>query len=762
MVRPKRKSQVPCNDEVPKDSKTGAKKKPQLSKVLRRQRELDIPIKSLPPSKIRRNVKQGKEKMKFSEIRSAFSTYAKDASESLKTNAIKLVTKKKSIPAMKQKSRNTTTTHGDSEEEISDVLISNDECRVSAENCHDGQSASHCNKNAETNAEEYTSPESLLISPSDENTTDDTSYVDNMSGRREVFQEEYEKYAETFLNIKNVIKSQRRSNLPDVVVVPTEENKALVGFNENINLYGSAAIKVMKGVASVLGSVLSSKALEVTFYSPLYDPALVIKSTVSKSHETDIKTEQNAIQKILKDACFDQRSEIERLLACSTVLELSGLKKSHTYPKYKNFFDAPENVSYNELCKGCFLVEPNCVIIEYPGYQLACKEILPQAEMMKKQSLSNNTVVVTVGSKGAGKSTFNMYLTNCLLNHYELVNYIDCDIGQPEFTISGCISVIHVTTPILGPSFTHLQNPHFSTYYGAVNASHDVDRYVECVKTVLQHVKPGFPIVVNTMGWIKDVGMNLLAHILCMIQPSHVVQLSSRREDREARAHLITQDYVNQFDTMKFTAASPVSDYQHFWIKTDIPKSNLAIVNPADKRLLRTFSYFSQVQMDCALRDFHKTDDVLSLQTLCSLKPFVVYVKDVLLCVCHETGVLRRHALSVFNCSIVSLSTVSKKHFEEHSGKEYLEPTPTSKCYGFGIVRGVDPHKHALYVISNLAQETLMKINCLSVGSLTIPEALYNVDEAKSTDVTTVPYAVDDFPFHITGSNKFRSYKIFK
>lgn len=817
-VTSKMKVEPPSKNKAQRDQKKGAQKKALLGKVQKRQKELDSPIKSSPSLNSKQKVRQRKEKLKFSEVRSAFATYAKDASASPSTDTMRHLTKIRSSERGRT-SRGSLSTYDNniSKDNCTDVLSSkrkfDERSSLSEEDSHGAQSSMTCSaltghsddneKNSdasfrspenlifltshtisqleslENNSEHglhpnddksdntsFTSPEnhanSLSVAPSQLETLDSLSeYEANEEILHPNFQEECDKYAETFLNFKNVVKPQRLSNLPEVVVVPIEENddQALVGFNENINLYGCATIKVMKGIVSVLGSLLSSEASEVTFYSPLCDPALVIKTQSSKESESDI--EQNMIQKLLKDALSEHAAEIENLLACSTVIHLSGLKESHIYPKYKHFFEVPpKNVMWNELCKGCFLVGPNCVFIDFPGYHLACEEILPPAEMINDQSLSNSTAVVTVGSKGAGKSTFNRYLINCMLNHYELVNYIDCDIGQPEFTISGCISVNHVTSPILGPPFTHLRNPHFSTFYGAVTASNDVDRYIESVKNVLLHVKPGYPIVVNTMGWIKDVGMNLLADVIRMIQPSYVVQLSSRKEVRAAP--LITRDYVDQFDSLKFITIPQAQDYKHFWIKTDLPTSNLASANPADRRLLRIFSYFTRVQNDCALRDLDRSNEVLSLRTLCSLKPYIVFVKDVLLCVCHETGVLREHALSVFNCSIVSLSVVSKEHFKDHSMKKYLEPPPTSKCYGFGIVRGVDPHKQALYIISNLPQETLPKVNCLSIGSLNIPDALYNTDEARSTDTSTVPYAVDKFPFHITGSNRFRSYKIFK
>lgn len=63
------------------------------------------------------------------------------------------------------------------------------------------------------------------------------------------------------------------------------------------------------------------------------------------------------------------------------------------------------------------------------------------------------------GGKGVGKSTSLQYLVNRMFDKWPAVVVIDFDIGQPEFSIPGCMSVNLIQKPILGPYFNNLNEP---------------------------------------------------------------------------------------------------------------------------------------------------------------------------------------------------------------------------------------------------------------------------------------------------------------
>jgi polynucleotide 5'-hydroxyl-kinase GRC3/NOL9 len=58
-------------------------------------------------------------------------------------------------------------------------------------------------------------------------------------------------------------------------------------------------------------------------------------------------------------------------------------------------------------------------------------------------------IIVIRGPKNCGKTTFSRYLVNLLLTKWKKVAYFDIDVGQPEFTPPGLISLtnLHKVTP---------------------------------------------------------------------------------------------------------------------------------------------------------------------------------------------------------------------------------------------------------------------------------------------------------------------------
>jgi polynucleotide 5'-kinase involved in rRNA processing len=111
-----------------------------------------------------------------------------------------------------------------------------------------------------------------------------------------------------------------------------------------------------------------------------------------------------------------------------------------------------------------------------------------------------------------GKSTFIRYLINRSLNHinpnYKLT-YFDCDIGQCEFTIGGCLSYVNLQSPLLGPPCSHIQfnpKPDCLLYYGLVSPQTSPIRYLQYINKLRQlwnknRNSKRSMIIINTMGW---------------------------------------------------------------------------------------------------------------------------------------------------------------------------------------------------------------------------------------------------------------------
>lgn len=140
--------------------------------------------------------------------------------------------------------------------------------------------------------------------------------------------------------------------------------------------------------------------------------------------------------------------------------------------------------------------------------------------------------IIAVGGKNTGKSTFNKCLVNSLLSgHSSEVLYVDLDIGQPEFGVPQTLAAYLLKAPVIGKGFLkcHTIDPYYSLVYGHCNVALDVIGYAKCVKALFDRLNAEseltpLPWVVNTMGYVRGVGLDLMHFILTQLRPTKVLQ----------------------------------------------------------------------------------------------------------------------------------------------------------------------------------------------------------------------------------------------
>ncbi|PRW58709.1 polynucleotide 5 -hydroxyl-kinase NOL9 [Chlorella sorokiniana] len=167
-------------------------------------------------------------------------------------------------------------------------------------------------------------------------------------------------------------------------------------------------------------------------------------------------------------------------------------------------------------------------------------------------------VIVVCGAKKVGKSTFARFLLNSLLARHGCVAYLDTDCGQPEFTAPGLVSLNLVTAPVLGPPHMHLRRPAAAFFVGDVSPANDPARYLQYVRELYRwYCRHGGaaaaeaagssgsgsgsqqqqqqqqqqlqlpPLVVNTHGWVKGMGYDVLVELLQGLPVSHMIQIAA-------------------------------------------------------------------------------------------------------------------------------------------------------------------------------------------------------------------------------------------
>ncbi|CAN1216427.1 Polynucleotide 5'-hydroxyl-kinase NOL9 [Linum perenne] len=313
---------------------------------------------------------------------------------------------------------------------------------------------------------------------------------------------------------------------------------------------------------------------------------------------------------------------------------------------------------------------------------------------------SNNSppIALICGAKNCGKTTFSRYLLNVLLRRYRKVGYLDTDVGQPEFTTPGFLSltVVDELTPDL--TIPCLKRPERCFFFGDTSSKRDPTSYMKNISALYDYYrkeyctydstesssKRGLPLIVNTPGWVKGVGYDILVDMLRYIAPTHVVKIdtSSTRKNLPAGKFWLDGDADLEVNLIEIFSANQDSFNRSVLVKKD---AHLL-------RDLRIMAYFRQ-----CFPDTLKVDTIKELaNALASHPPYQVPISSIkirhLYCQVPQAEVLYS-----LNATIV------------------------------GIVRGIDTVKGLLYIITPVTQITLSKVDLLLQGLIEIPTCLLQV-----------------------------------
>ncbi|KAM0811499.1 putative Polynucleotide 5'-hydroxyl-kinase GRC3 [Seiridium cardinale] len=169
------------------------------------------------------------------------------------------------------------------------------------------------------------------------------------------------------------------------------------------------------------------------------------------------------------------------------------------------------------------------------------REIETLVTTARTKSLS----VVVAGPKSAGKSTFGRLLANQLLTdtsdkkQSSGVAVLDLDPGQPEHGPPGQISLVHITEPVLSPSFCRPLLESSSGSAGPIIRSHtlasvspasDPELYLSGVADLITHYRNrlgSLPLIINTSGWIQGTGLDLLTSLIQTAKPTNVIYMAT-------------------------------------------------------------------------------------------------------------------------------------------------------------------------------------------------------------------------------------------
>ncbi|XP_073512779.1 polynucleotide 5'-hydroxyl-kinase NOL9 [Phyllobates terribilis] len=551
---------------------------------------------------------------------------------------------------------------------------------------------------------------------------------------------------------------------------------------EKLTFIGKCVLTCLYGSVKVLGLTINSSEIPYELFSPKTHAPLAIEGLkLKKKNKTRKEIRMEARMLLRAYLSLDcRRAVMKNFKSSCSILLLERLEDTAvnfilSHPEYASFFGTEVKKKHSSSGRdpvlqsiGVYSCDPEIAVTMSEAVTSAAQQLVSAC----LEEDDGCPIVLVCGPKNVGKSTFNRFLINQLLQHIPCIDYLDCDLGQTEFTPPGCISLMSVTKPVLGPPFTQLRDPHKMVYFGETTCEQDMERFIESVKYVITGYKRDQPLIINTMGWVKGFGLLLLIDLIHLLSPSHIVQMTIKDKNMmepltpeyvrsssgfmtkaQAQCRTRSVDYLDR-EELDYNDQhhSRASDGHHLiQIESTFNGAGDTDNIPCHNWILRDLAmsgYISKLQQ-------FDPDQIIPLN---GLLPYEVPFNAVALRVIHA-DVAPSHIMYSANASWVGLCHILDDISSQDSGPVLLTQTPICDCLGFGIIRGVNITKKIYHVLTPLPPETLRLVNCFLIGNISIPHSIFKHQPGVQGDL---PYVTTEYDFSIYGSGKLKLNKHLK
>ncbi|OCH87094.1 hypothetical protein OBBRIDRAFT_814272 [Obba rivulosa] len=536
----------------------------------------------------------------------------------------------------------------------------------------------------------------------------------------------------------------------------------LISASDTLAFAGTYALTVLRGAVSLGGVVLAASAITHRVFAPRSSPLPVI----AFAHGDDRDLDTMPLPARIRSAVS---SDVAVVLVQELHTGVEGLGRV-----CRTFEGAFKPSRWQNGASSAHLGLQGVHVITGHAQDAIPMVIPPPWEIAMSAATQANAgggaesafpkrVYLVKGARNSGKSTFARTLLNRLsiihVRRYRRVAYLDCDVGQSEFTPGGMVALNVLDRPQFGPPFTHPSIPYASHYIGATSPRSSPSHYLDAIQALIQtynldiqhaildddagssgaadaRIADHIPLVVNTMGWTKGLGSDLARRIEEMLEPSDIFEFEVPvPEDAWAaeRPHVggASQDGV----TLHALEAVPPSVLSNYY-------------TAADHRTLSVLSYFHAVfpqpEPSVQLRSVTATSWSTSLP-LCARPPYevdwTVAFDRVVLTGAGMEDVVPSEIERVLNGAVVALvsrepgtldadeDAVADADAEDGSGPiNYKQGAPppspsTSKCVGLALIRSIAPATQAsvLHMLTPVPPSLLSDCRTLVKGELELP-----------------------------------------
>ncbi|KAG5365452.1 Polynucleotide 5'-hydroxyl-kinase GRC3 [Yarrowia sp. C11] len=302
-------------------------------------------------------------------------------------------------------------------------------------------------------------------------------------------------------------------------------------FKETIVLRGAYIVTVWSGAIHINGALINvNSPADIPVYAPASHalPQIEAAAGAPEVRETEDEDILEALHQLKGYSAIVEISAMPRRSdnPLMTYNNFGKLSSANIVPFVRQLWHSEDDGNQYSRIYNTARVVTKSQAAAIPGIYDDWAEVCDDIRRVKHSS------TMVVGSQSTGKSTFCKYLSAFLTTKKTgtSVVFVDLDPSNCEFTAPGQVSATiigggHLSPySLLGPSFTHITTPTCSRFVGYNNPKDDTRGYIEACKSVIDFAKSlRLPLVVNTCGWVRAAGHDLLRQLLEHVKPSDVV-----------------------------------------------------------------------------------------------------------------------------------------------------------------------------------------------------------------------------------------------
>ena len=330
--------------------------------------------------------------------------------------------------------------------------------------------------------------------------------------------------------------------------------------------------------------------------------------------------------------------------------------------------------------------------------------------------------ILVAGGKNVGKSGLCQFLINKNIRKFKKILLIDLDIGQPICSAAQTVSATIIEKPIIGAGYLNNNNPEKCILYGDKSVMISPFKYIRCVRQLMKFCSQkleyeNIPWIINTMGYQKGFGLQLMCLLIKVFQPTDVVQIQHSFVSYNF-SKVLTEENVNSQKFYFFDESDLAGLPNEVTFTTHVLDSIVNnresdvnskwVSNASDKRKLSMLAQLSKLMNG-------------NQMYLNDLTPFVAPISQIKMVVMYEDYEYKQQG---FNLDLLNGNLV---YLCKTDGNEELDSSSILECFGVGLVRGIDKVNEQIFLL--LPQQgklsTLQsKINVLAIGNIPLPAEL--------------------------------------